>query len=293
MALATRPSHLGVEGFRFLGPSLRVLAGVVLCAGHIAQAQALFGGDQGKLLLTGGATQVEGAGGGGLVPWALITGYGSRDSVGANAHFTTVKTSDFSLNSTGVAVGIYDRIELSLNRHDFRITADGSGLPLVGVKVEQDIVGLKVKVAGDAVYDQDSAMPQLTVGLMHKRNRGLVGGAFGAGIDTVDLGATSNSGTDVYLAATKLLLAHSLLVNGTLRFTKANQFGLLGFGGDKRNKLRPELEASLAYLLTRSLAVGAEVRTKPRNLSLDNEGAAWDVFVAWAPKRTCPLLRLT
>ena len=31
----------------------------------------------GKLLLTGGVTQIEGAGGGGLTPWALIGGYGS------------------------------------------------------------------------------------------------------------------------------------------------------------------------------------------------------------------------
>ena len=29
--------------------------------------------DSGKLLATGGVTQLEGAGGGGLVPWALIT----------------------------------------------------------------------------------------------------------------------------------------------------------------------------------------------------------------------------
>ena len=33
--------------------------------------------DQGKLLATGGVSQVEGAGGGGLGAWALISGYGS------------------------------------------------------------------------------------------------------------------------------------------------------------------------------------------------------------------------
>ena len=38
-----------------------------------AQVTALF--DEGKLLATGGVSAVEGEGGG-LAPWALITGYG-------------------------------------------------------------------------------------------------------------------------------------------------------------------------------------------------------------------------
>ena len=41
----------------------------------------------GKLTATGGVSQVEGAGGGGPHQ-ALITGYGSKDSYGANAHYT-------------------------------------------------------------------------------------------------------------------------------------------------------------------------------------------------------------
>jgi hypothetical protein len=35
-----------------------------------------------RLHATGGVSQIEGAGGGGLTPWVLITGYGSRDQVG-------------------------------------------------------------------------------------------------------------------------------------------------------------------------------------------------------------------
>jgi hemoglobin len=46
--------------------------------------------------------------------------------------------------------------------------------------------------------------------------------------------AKSATGTDVYLAASKLLFnqvaGRNLLLNGTLRATKANQTGLLGFG---------------------------------------------------------------
>src|SRR5258708_6478851 len=75
--------------------------------------------DSGKLLATGGVTQLEGAGGSGLVPWALITGYGTRDAIGANAHYTYIKVSNFTLQSEGFAVGLFDRVELSYDRHQF------------------------------------------------------------------------------------------------------------------------------------------------------------------------------
>ena len=95
------------------------------------------------------------------------------------------------------------------------------------------------------------------------------------------LGAKSDHGTDFYLSATKLFLAQSLLVNATARATKANQFGLLGFGGDKKSSYSTEFEGSLAYLLRRDLAIGVEYRTKPDNLSFAHEDDAWDIFAAW------------
>ena len=49
----------------------------------------------GRLLATGGVTQIEGTGGGGLVPWALITGYGTRDQVSATAFYTVADPTDF------------------------------------------------------------------------------------------------------------------------------------------------------------------------------------------------------
>jgi hypothetical protein len=83
------------------------------------------------------------------------------------------------------------------------------------------------------------------------------------------------------VTATKLLLAESLLVDATLRETKANQFGILGFGGDKHNDYSTQFEGSGAYLFSRRFAVGAELRTKPSNLSIVHEGAAWDLFAAY------------
>src|SRR5258707_12180775 len=98
-----------------LSPTAAAVA-VLTYAVQAAHAQSISVPDQGKLLLTGGVMEVDGAGGGGLVPWAMITGYGTRESVGANAHETFVTTPDFRLNSAGAAGGFLSFVKLSINR---------------------------------------------------------------------------------------------------------------------------------------------------------------------------------
>jgi hypothetical protein len=245
--------------------------------------------DSGKLPLTAGFNDVDGVGGAGLVPWALITGYGTADSWGANAHYTAVQLRDFRLRSYGVAVGALDRIEVSATADKFDVT----GTALNGLNVSQHIYGLKVRVFGDAVYDQDSWVPQTAVGVEYKKNSG-IGNSAAVGlpglVSPTQLGAVSDSGTDWYLSATKVYLAQSLLVNAVLRYTKANEFGLLGFGGDRSHNRSVEFETTIAYILTRKFAVGAEYRGKPHNLSVDDERAAWDVFAAWTASRNISIV---
>jgi hypothetical protein len=48
-------------------------------------------------------------------------------------------------------------------------------------------------------------------------------------------------------------------------------------------------EVSVAYLLNRQLAVGAEYRRRPRNLDVSRDNDAFDVFVAYAPTRNVSL----
>ena len=96
------------------------------------------------------------------------------------------------------------------------------------------------------------------------------------------VGGREDEGTDVYIAATKVFLSESLLVNGTVRWTKANQTGLLGFGGDQNNDVEPQFEGSVGYLLTRNLLVGAEYRTRPDNLGFAREDDAFDLYAAYA-----------
>lgn len=229
----------------------------------------------GKLLLTGGVSTIEGSGGGGIATWATTTGYGAAGQVGGNVHGTLVTLPDFELRSWGAAVGLHDRVELSYARQTFDTLDAGAAQGLgKGYTFNQDIWGVKVVLLGDAVYDQDRLLPQIAVGAQYKRNdRGLIIAAIGAEDDT---------GTDYYVAATKLLLDRSLLLNGTVRMTRANQTGLLGFGGPNGGDYSARFEGSVAWLATRRLAFGAEYRSKPSNLAFASEDDWVDLFAAWA-----------
>jgi hypothetical protein len=260
---------------------------LALCSAASAMHSAAAAEVSGKLLATGGVSQVEGAGGGGLTPWALITGYGTVDETGANVHLTHLQTQDVRMQTAGVAAGMFDRLELSVTRQTFKGTLAPAAA--LGFTIKQNIVGAKLRLVGDAVYAQDSWLPQIAVGVQVKDNKGITG-LQALGITRVtQLGAKHDHGVDVYVSASKILLAHSLLYNVTLRSTKANQLGLLGFGGDKNNGTRLMLEGSLAYLLNRKTALGVEYRAKPRNLSTDREKDAADVFVAYFPSRNLSL----
>lgn len=153
-----------------------------------------------------------------------------------------------------------------------------------------------MRVAGDAILDSDRLMPQIAVGLEYKTL-----GSTGLDPTLAALGAKRN-GTDFYASATKLFLGQSLLLNGTLRATKANQNGLLGYGatlGGSQNSYALQPEFSAAYLVSKNVVVGAEYRFM-RN-KLQQAGAAaglgdglrsqdWkDVFVAWAPTKNLSL----
>ncbi|BBB64365.1 hypothetical protein UNDYM_0112 [Undibacterium sp. YM2] len=262
-----------------------LLAFTLSACASISMAQGLPMPDKGKLLATGGVIQLEGAGGGGITPWATITGYGSEDSYGINAHITQVNTQDYRLQTAGVAIGIADKLEMSLATQKFT----GSLAPLDKLELQQDVVGIKLRVAGDLVTDQDKWQPQVALGAIYKRNHA-VKGLEALGITSVkQLGAVDDSGIDYYLSATKLILDHSLLLNGTLRLSKANQMGLLGFGGDKRNHYQLLPEVSVAYLLNRKLVAGVEYRSKPQNLAVDHEKAYYDAFLAWFPSKSVSL----
>ncbi len=230
-----------------------------------------------RLLLTNGVTTIDGASGGGISAAAVIAGNATRDNIGVSAHIALGEFPDYGWMTYGAAIGLYNRIELSYARQNLDTKGIGAALGLgYGYTLNQDVYGAKVKLLGDVVYG-DPFLPQIAIGVQHKRNQD--------GDVTRAVGARSDAGTDFYSSATKLFLAQSVFVNATLRYTKANQNGLLGFGGDANTGYSLQFEGLLAYQFSRRLIVGGEYRTKPDNLSIAREDDWFDIFAAYSLTR--------
>lgn len=227
----------------------------------------------GKLIATPGVSQIEGAAGGGLVPWAQLAGYASRDEIAVNAFASRGTLDDYSLDVFGAQLNLYDRLELSLAEQEFHVES-------LNLNIRQRVLGAKMRLYGDIVY---SRFPQLSMGIQYKKlHDPLVANL---------LGAKDDSGTDYYLAASKLHLGAvaglNWLWNVTGRYTEANQIGLLGFGAEGAG-YEWQFEASTALLLGRHVAVGVEYRHKPDNLGLQEDD--WkSAFIAWVPNKTISL----
>ncbi|WP_396269840.1 DUF3034 family protein [Ideonella sp.] len=261
-----------------------------LCAWPAALAQSQHAdGRHGKLLLTGGVSSVDGAAGGGLTPWALTGTYATEGQWGLSAFVTRLRTQDYGFWGGGLTLSGDDRWEISLAHQDFDTGATGAALGLPGLHLKQDVLSGKWRLVGEALLDSDSLWPQLAVGMQLRRLD-----AGGLAPTLAALGARTRD-AEFTLGATKLLLGPRVLVNGTLRWTRANQNGLLGFGSSNSPARSLQPEVSVAWLLRRDLAVGAEYRRMPDKLnpSALGDGLAaddWkDFFVAWAPTKTASL----
>lgn len=223
-----------------------------------------------RIVATGGASPIEGGGGGGLSPWAVITGYASSEEVGVTGFATRIDVRDFTLSSRGAAMGWNDRLEVSYTRQSLDVQ------PL-DATLKQDVFGVKARVYGHLLY---SAWPQISVGVQHKRNR------------TFDLpealGARNDSGTDVYVSASRLWFAalfdRNVFANVTARRTRANETGLLGFGAPGKSHSMV-LESSIGIFVNNHWVVGYEFRQKPDHLSSVEENDWQDVFIGYFPNK--------
>lgn len=225
----------------------------------------------GKLIATPGVTQVEGAAGGGLVPWAVTAGYDTRDEVSLSAFTTRVDVDDYALQVFGMAYGYKDRVELSIARQRFQ-------LERLGGSIRQNVFGAKLRVYGDLIY---SRWPQVSVGAQYKR-------LLDQEVARLVGASETNSGADYYIAISKLHLGaiagYNALWSTSLRSSKANQLGLLGFGSGADNDRDWLLEGSAAILFSRHLAVGIEYREKSNRLGLGEDDWA-DIFLAYFPNK--------
>jgi len=230
--------------------------------------------NDGKVLATGGVITVDGAGGGGITPWATISGYETRDGINGGLHYTWVYLPNYSLNSYGATLGFFDRVELSYTNSTLPTgsTFDTVGLAArllssavtdTGVKpfnttIKMDVYGVKIRLFGEAIYDSDNLIPQVAIGGFYKNNHN----------DELlkTLQAAKAKDWEAYICATKIFFPINTLINATVRYTSANETGLTGFGttGDNKKKFRPEV--SVAYLLAKNTAIGGEYQKHGRNL---------------------------
>ncbi len=248
-----------------------VMAIAVVTASPAAAREGRAGG---KLMLTNGVTTIEGSSGGGISTWALIAGNETVDGIGGSAHVSVILLPDYRWESRGAAIGVHDRLELSYARQNLDTRDVGAKLGIGrGYTLNQNVFGAKLRVAGDAVYGS-AYLPQIAIGVQHKHN-----------LDpqvVTAVGGRHASGTDIYVAATKLLLRQSILLGTTIRYTKANQNGLLGFGGDRGASRTVQIEGTLGYQISRQLVVGGEYRSKPDNLGFAKEHDWKTAYAAYA-----------
>ncbi|MEL5848453.1 MAG: DUF3034 family protein [Candidatus Igneacidithiobacillus chanchocoensis] len=220
----------------------------------IGQASLL---GMGRILGTGAVTAVDGAAGGGINPWAVISGYGTNQQIDGTAFYSHVLLNNYNMDAYGASVGIFNRVELSFARQSFSLgntgqvldnrilnVATGGNPPPYGTptsaalklsgpaffgsnyQLNQDIVGMKVRLFGNILYDQNWWEPQVSVGVDYHHNE--------MPKNLADTLHVTRNAMSYYLSATKVWLygifGLTTLANVNIQVTNANQQGLLGFG---------------------------------------------------------------
>ncbi len=224
-------------------------------------------------------TQLEGQAGGGIVPWALLS------SGTPTVSSSWVDTGDFTLSSVALQASFANRVELSYAQLAFdtgRHPAHDEKGESIFNKIDLDVVGLKIQALA-----MDGALPAVTVGLQYKK---------ASGTNDFEKALTKwgadDSGLDFYLAATSVfpIGERKMLLNGTIRGTKGNQMGILGFGSATDDSYEAQFEGSVGIFLHEKSMLGAEYRMKPDNLGRDSEDAWADLFFAYFPNKNMSLV---
>lgn len=249
------------------GTCVSALITILLCAATALPAHAQ--GD--RFWASDGITNVNGSAGGGITTWAVLNGYASDTQTSANFNISHVGVDDFRLDTASVGLNWHNRVALTVAANRLRVE------PL-DTTIRQETLGLKLRLTGHAVYDRYG---QFSAGLQYTHNDNFA-------IPRA-LGARSASGVDFYLAASKVFLAglanRNVLINATVRATKANQLGLLGFGSNRDNRYHVVGEFSAGLFLSRRWLIGAEYRQKPDNLRAVGENDWKSAYLVYIPSR--------
>ena len=121
-----------------------------------------------RLLATGGATTIDGAAGGGIVPMAVISSYGAQEEWGGTAFASNVDTPDYSLKVIGTSWSWNNRVELSFAQQQLIHQSLTDALHLPDNNIKQQVFGVKARLYGDLIYTD---IPQISAGLEYKHNQ--------------------------------------------------------------------------------------------------------------------------
>jgi Protein of unknown function (DUF3034). len=222
---------------------------------------------------------LEGAGGGGVNPWALIAN-GGKNVVTPAVFGTYVTTRNYNLYSAGVNFSILNKAEIYYD-HQYLGLPGSLSAALATNSIEQNIIGAKFQA-----YGGSGLIPAIAVGINYHMTNKYVPKILGV----------HHNGADFYVAATGIypVAGSNLLLDADLYVTKSNYMGLLGQGGPKQNSYHVEGGASIGYFLAKDVVLGAELRTFPtNNLTPDNgalgagnsfkQSAWYDGYIAYMP----------
>ncbi|WP_298136626.1 DUF3034 family protein [Acidiferrobacter sp.] len=208
---------------------------------------------------------IEGAGGGGLNPWALIANGSSKHIVTPAVFGTFGTTPEYDLYSAGVNLSISKYAEVYYTHQYMGLPESMTATLDSGVKsgflptdvtnlnsVEQDIIGGKLQV-----YHGSGLIPAIAVGMNYHMTSA-----------PLPLALTAHAnGADYYVTGTGIypLLGSHIVLNADLYITRSNYLGLLGQGGADHRSYSAQGGASVGYFVAKDVVVGAEWRSFPGN----------------------------
>jgi len=223
---------------------------------------------------------IEGEGGGAIVPWAYVSNPSTDGGIGMPAASIWTWVSDsYTINFWPVAVTVGDRLEFGFAYQNLDISTLKSDLRSDSLAALPNVLDTKLNnvqmITAHAKFQflkETESLPAMAISVSYKKaldvdkvNDNLTQGArntLGAAAPEVLkwMGLDDDSGFEVNLMATKLWKTKiPLLTAVNLRYTQAHQLGFLGFS-DKWS-LNPEF--TLAILPEPNVAIGVEFRYKP------------------------------
>ncbi len=236
---------------------------------------------------------IEGEGGGGIVPWAYLINPAKDGKIGSpSLGAWTWISSGYTINFWTAGISLTDRVELGFAWQNLDITQLRDDLRgdsylalnpiLAGAYLDtgDDNMQMITAHAKFLLLKETDSRPAVAVSAEFKKALGTddlennltsgVRSVLGAGAPKLLewMGVDSDSGVDFNLMATKLWKTKMpILTAVNLRLTKANQLGFLGFSDDY--SLHPEV--TVAVLPEPNVAIGMEYRHKPDELKSVND----------------------